>query len=82
MYDAYDPHAITPPLSGLNAPGNALTAVGPTQEPFGVGSAPMDPMKKQMMMALMAQQMGKMGQAAPRASMTPRQSFDIYGNPV
>ena len=82
MYGTHDPNAMTPPMSGINAPGNTLTAAGPTQEPFGVGSAPMDPRKKQMIMALMAQQMGKMGQGTPRASLTPRQQFDIYGRPI
>jgi hypothetical protein len=82
MYDPYNPTAMTPPMSGINAPGNTLTTGGPTQEPFGVGAAPMDPMKKQMMMALMAQQMGKMGGSAQPAQLTPRQQFDIYGRPV
>ena len=85
MYESYDPNATTPPVSGINAPGNTLTAAGPATEPTNTGAAPttsMDPRKMQMVMALMAQQMGKMGGGAQPAQLTPRQQFDIYGRPI
>jgi hypothetical protein len=43
----------------------------------------MDPRKQQMIMQLMAQQMGNMGgQTALGAPQRPHQQLDIYGNPV
>jgi hypothetical protein len=82
MMQPYNPNDMTVPLSGMHAPGNSLTSAGPTQEPFGAGDVMMDK-KKQMALALIAQQMGSMGgQSALGAPQRPRQALDIYGNPV
>lgn len=82
MQYPYHPDDMTVPFSGLNAPGNSLTASGPTQEPFGSGQVMQDK-KTQMAMMLMGQKMKGLG-GQPMASVPPRprQELDIYGQPI
>ncbi len=82
MQYPYHPDDMTVPFSGVNAPGNSLTAGGPTQEPFGSGKVMQDK-KNQMALMMMGQQMKKMGgQGVSMSPMHEPPQLDIYGQPI
>ncbi len=78
----YNPYELQmPPMSGLFGMGNSLTAQGTATEPIGVNGLPMDPQKKQMIMAMMGQHLAQAGQQKGTMPTLPN-PVDLYGRPV
>lgn len=81
MISGSEIYSQNPLLSGVNAPENSLTMDGPATEPIGVNALP-DPnaeKRKQLAMAMMGQQLQKIGSQGYQAPTMHQSATDMYG---